>query len=82
MESEFCMKCGRELKPGAVFCDHCQAEMEKYPVKPGIVVLLPNQHNTQPKPAPRRKHPAIPVEEQVAKLNVLYILMMKLTKIL
>ena len=69
MESEFCMKCGRELKPGTVFCDGCLAEMEKYPVKPGIVVLLPNQHNAQPKPAPRRKHPAIPVEEQMTKLK-------------
>ena len=69
MEGEFCMKCGRELKPGTVFCDGCLAEMEKYPVKPGIVVLLPNQHNSHQKQPPRRKHPAVSPEEQVAKLK-------------
>ena len=69
MESEYCMKCGRELKPGAVFCEGCQTEMEKYPVKPGIVVLLPNQHGTAQKTSQRRKHPAVSPEEQLAKLR-------------
>lgn len=69
METEFCMKCGRELKPGAVYCDGCLAEMENYPVKPGIVVLLPNQHSTHQKQPQRRKYPAVSPEEQLVKLK-------------
>ena len=69
MESEFCMKCGRELKPGAVFCENCRTEMEKYPVKPGIVVLLPNRHGQHQKQSQRRKYPTVSPEEQVAKLK-------------
>ena len=38
-----CMKCGRETTAEQVFCDECQLEMAKYPVKPGTVVLLPNR---------------------------------------
>lgn len=36
-----CMKCGREIPAGQVFCEECLAEMEAYPVKPGTVVTLP-----------------------------------------
>lgn len=38
-----CMKCGKEVSAGQVFCDECLLEMEKYPVKPGTPVLLPNR---------------------------------------
>ncbi len=69
MESEFCMKCGRELKPGAVFCNGCLDEMEKYPVKPGIVVLLPSQKGAHPKQPQRRKYAVVSPEEQVIKLK-------------
>jgi len=69
MESEYCMKCGRELKPGTVFCEGCLAEMEKYPVKPGVVVLLPHRPAQNPKNPGRRKHPVVPLEEQVARLK-------------
>ena len=37
-----CMKCGREISDGA-FCEACLAGMEKYPVKPNIVVQIPNR---------------------------------------
>ena len=43
-----CMKCGRETQAENIFCQDCLAEMEKYPVRPGTVVLLP-----------RRKEPSI-----------------------
>lgn len=38
-----CMKCGKEVSGSQVFCPECLAEMEKYPVKPGTPVLLPNR---------------------------------------
>ena len=43
-----CMKCGRDLEPGQVFCEECQAEMKKYPVKPGTVVQLPRRREEAP----------------------------------
>lgn len=38
-----CMKCGREIHAGDVFCQECLTDMEKYPVKPGTVVTIPRQ---------------------------------------
>ena len=35
-----CMKCGREIGENRVFCDLCLADMEKYPIKPGIAIQL------------------------------------------
>ncbi len=62
-----CMKCGRDIVEDAVFCPDCLADMERYPVKPGTVVLLPTRA-----PAPAAKKPvkrALPPEEQVRLLN-------------
>lgn len=67
MECKECMRCGRELSSGQVFCQECQEEMEKYPVKPGVVVQLPRRQTYQPKPAPRRR--GLTPEEQVKKLK-------------
>lgn len=46
-----CMKCGREIALGQVFCKECLADMADYPVKPGTPVILPNY---EPKPVLRR----------------------------
>lgn len=67
MEPKKCPKCGRNAAENMAFCDECLAEMEKYPVKPGVVVLLP-QHEKAPKPA-KRRHTSVPPEEQLAKLK-------------
>ena len=63
-----CMKCGRETPSEQIFCDDCLAEMEKYPVKPGTVVLLPRRRDYAAikKTAKRR---IIPLEEQVKILK-------------
>lgn len=62
-----CMKCGRECESDGVFCEQCQAVMEKYPVKPNIVVQLPHSsaHTRNPKVARR----ALPPEEQIRLLK-------------
>ena len=32
-----CLKCGREIEEGQVFCNDCLVQMAKYPVKPEVV---------------------------------------------
>lgn len=46
-----CLKCGRETDQ--TFCADCRAEMEKYPVKPGTIILLPKERTPIQKPSPR-----------------------------
>ena len=64
-----CMKCGREIAEDQVFCEDCLLEMEHHPVKPGTVILLPNQAKQPPKKAAPKKKPALPPEEQVPILK-------------
>ena len=62
-----CMRCGRDVESGEVFCDECHRDMESYPVKPGTVVLLPQYTQySQPKRPPVR---IVPPEEQIRKLK-------------
>ena len=64
-----CMKCGREIPEDQGFCPVCLEEMERYPVTPGTVVLLPEQMKYLPKkPTPRIRVMPSP-EEQIATLR-------------
>lgn len=38
-----CMRCGKEIGEGQVFCAECLAEMERHPVKPGTPIQLPHR---------------------------------------
>ena len=38
-----CMKCGRDVESGEVFCELCLEEMQKYPVRPGTAVVIPHR---------------------------------------
>ena len=62
-----CMKCGRDIVEGQVFCPECLEKMEKYPVKPGTPVLLPNRRKEMPKKAPTRRK--LSSEEQIRRLR-------------
>lgn len=64
-----CMKCGREVPAGQVFCDECLADMSRYPVKPGTAVHLPprRQEPILKRTASRRKQ--LTPEEQVKVLK-------------
>lgn len=65
-----CMKCGREIPGGQVFCDACLDGMAKYPVKPGTAFYLPSRINTEPaKKQPQHRRPALQPEEQVIQLK-------------
>lgn len=65
----FCMKCGREIEEGQVFCHDCLSDMAKYPVKPGTAIQLPRRREFAParKTFARRKTPT--PEEQIRKLK-------------
>ena len=63
-----CMKCGRETQEETVFCQDCLAEMAKYTVQPGTVVLLPRRREPSLiKKMPKRHVPT--AEEQVIVLR-------------
>lgn len=66
----YCMKCGREVEEQQVFCEECRLEMEKYPVRPGTVVLLPRrtENNFAKKVLPKRRMAPTP-EEQIKRLK-------------
>ena len=60
-----CLKCGRDVEEGQVFCAGCLEVMAKYPVKPGIAIQLPGKREavSTKKSHTKRKH-ALPLEEQ------------------
>lgn len=60
-----CMKCGREVSGEHVFCPDCLADMEKFPVRPGTVILLPKEEPPQPKKPPKKKRPVLDPEEMI-----------------
>ena len=65
-----CLKCGREIEEGQVFCNDCLVQMAKYPVKPGTAVQLPSRGSTavSKKVHSRRRTKAAP-EEQLKALK-------------
>ena len=66
-----CLKCGREIDEGQVFCGDCLLDMQKYPVKPGAAVLLPPQAKEEPsqKGPPRRRGKPTP-DDQIRSLRI------------
>ena len=64
-----CMKCGREIPEGQVFCEDCLAEMEKYPIKPGTIVQIPVQPPVTEIRKPRYPRKRTP-EERIRRLHL------------
>ena len=64
-----CMKCGREIGDDQVFCEYCLIEMQQHPVKPGTVILLPNQEPVSVRKPTRKKKAVLAPEEQLPKLK-------------
>ena len=65
-----CMKCGRDIEEGQVFCTLCLEDMARYPVKPGIAIQLPTRKDTpaSKKTHTKRRQPPTP-EEQILRLK-------------
>lgn len=52
----YCMKCGKEIGEGRVFCDDCLEVMSQYPVRQGTPVHLPNNApSAEKKVAPKKR---------------------------
>lgn len=63
-----CMKCGREIYGENVFCQDCLTEMEKYPVLPDTVVLLPRRRESLIVKKNPKRH-VLTVDEQINLLR-------------
>lgn len=59
-----CLKCGRDIPEGHVFCKSCTAVIEANPVKPGTPVTIPVRPQREP-----RVHKQIKPEDQIARLR-------------
>lgn len=64
-----CLKCGREIPVGQVFCQDCQTDMAKYPVKPGTPIRIPRRQETASVKKQAAHRSAVPPEEQVKRLK-------------
>ena len=63
-----CMKCGRDVEPGQVFCPECLKGMEDYPVNPNVTVRIPRRPEpVQNRKASRRRN--VSEEEQIRILK-------------
>ena len=65
-----CMKCGVEIPENQVFCDHCLAVMEEYPIKPDAHIHLPKREapaEVPKRPVKKKRTPTL--EEQVSSLR-------------
>ena len=73
-----CMKCGRKTENEQVFCQDCLQVMEKFPVRPGTVVLLPRRREPSVIKKSIKRH--VPSAEEQVK--ILRKRVMKLTLLL
>lgn len=62
-----CIRCGRELPLGQVFCKDCLADMNQHPVDPATPVILPPPPPVVSNRRPTRK--ARKPEEQLSRLR-------------
>lgn len=65
----YCMKCGREIPEGQVFCDSCRSVMEQYPVRPGIAVQLPKRRQDPAPVKKTRRRAALSMEEKMIRMK-------------
>ena len=50
-----CMKCGKEIGEGQVFCEDCLGIMSQYPVRQGTPIHLPNYASSAEKKVVTKK---------------------------
>lgn len=60
-----CMKCGREIPEGQVFCSGCLEVMAAYPIAPGAHVNIPKR----PAKVPDKKDKGLTPAEQIRLLK-------------
>lgn len=62
-----CMRCGRDIEDGQVFCAQCLEVMKKSPVNPGTAIRIPHRPDPQLRRTVRRKQ--VSEEEQIRILK-------------
>lgn len=65
-----CMKCGREIGEQQVFCDSCQEDMKKYPVKPNATVTIPQRPTSNSAKKRSRRSREVKPEDQIRRLRL------------
>ena len=60
-----CMKCGREVEEGQVFCQECLAQMETEPIRISTPVHIPRQ----PTKGAATHHAVLHPEEEIKRLE-------------
>ena len=61
----YCMKCGREVEGGQVFCPKCLEQMEQDPIAIGTPVKIPSQ----PSRSNSTRRPTVHLEEDLKRLE-------------
>ena len=64
-----CMKCGREIAAGQVFCNSCLEVMAKYPVKPDAAIHLPHRTEQPASKKTSNRKRQLSLEDQVILLR-------------
>lgn len=59
-----CLKCGRDIPEGQLFCESCLDVMKKYPVKPNTAILLPHTGSAASPKKPAAKRRQAPTAEE------------------
>ena len=62
-----CLKCGRSVNDGGVFCGKCLEIMAKHPVKQGTSLQLPRSRSDELAKKQTRRKPQIKPEEKIRK---------------
>ena len=62
-----CLKCGRKIENGGVFCQDCLGVMEKYPVKQNTPLQLPRRKEEDAAKKQQKKKAQRPPEEQLRR---------------
>ena len=64
-----CMKCGRETKEDAVFCEECLEHMARHPVPANTLVYVPSEKDRAASKKHTVSHPVMTHEDQIKRLN-------------
>lgn len=64
-----CMKCGREMKEDAVFCEECLEHMERYPVPEHTLVYVPSEKDRAATKKHTTTHTVVSAEEQAKRFK-------------
>ena len=66
----YCMKCGVSIGDSQVFCENCQKDMDRYPVKPNVQVSIPVRPVASASKKRSRRQRGTAQDEQIRTLRI------------